>query len=523
MPEATAEQQRKLNEQLHITQNLLKDIAKGYNNVVSSTRPVLDGSKEMLKEAQASFDIASQKEGLTKKEAQQLKYTGDRLQMIEETYKHITDNVDGIIAGTAEADPFNLEGQEDMIKNGLGAMTDEIKDSYDYAVRLGKVLSDPKTGKVFGTIDKGADKLESMISSMPGGSFLSDQFNIGGGIKEAAGQMKGNFLKNVSKGQSGFKGLLKGTKLLKIGLIGAALAVASFAMETNKVQKDLGVSYAESAKILGTAKAITAANKLNGMTQEETLGIMKSIASEFGSYSDATAAATLQASNLVANYGMGADSVGILARNMQAVGEGSLDSALNSIELQANMARAADVPVGEVMNDVAKNTELFAKFGKDGGGNITAAAIAAKKLGLELSNVASIADSLLNFEDSIQSQMEAEVLLGKELNLEKAREMVFNNDIAGAMSEISNIMSAQEFESLDAITRASVAKSVGLDVAAFGKAVSGNKGGGITSSMRTGGAPGGGGATSEVENQTKALVESNQQVVRAIQNLEVSG
>ena len=49
---------------------------------------------------------------------------------------------------------------------------------------------------------------------------------------------------------------------------------------------------------------------------------------------------------------------------------------VNSIELQANMARAADVPVGEGMNDVAKSTEFFAKFAKDGGANVTAAAIA---------------------------------------------------------------------------------------------------------------------------------------------------
>jgi len=174
-----------------------------------------------------------------------------------------------------------------------------------------------------------------------------------------------------------------------------------------------------------------------------------------------------------------------------------------------------------VMNDVAKNTELFAKFGKDGGGNITAAAIAAKKLGLELSNVASVADSLLNFEDSITRQMEAEVLLGRELNLEKARELVFNNDIAGAMSEISNMMSAAEFESLDAITRKKVAESVGLDVAAFGKAVSGT-GGGITSAMRTGGAPAGGGGTDKMDMLIGAVNEGNAKMVRAVQNQGVN-
>ena len=525
MPEATAEQQRKLNEQLHITQNLLKDIAKGYNGVMQSTRPVLDGSKEMLKEAQASFDIASKKEGLTKDEAKQLKYTGDRLQMIEETYKHITDNVDGIIAGTADADPFNLAGQEDMIKNGLGAMTDEIRDSYDYAIGLQKALSDPKTGKVFGAIDKGASKIESMIGSLPGGSFLGEQFNLTGpegSISKMSGELKGDFVKSIGKGGKGMGGILKSTKFLKLGMAAVAIAALQFGLEANKIQKDLGVAYTESAKILGTAKAITAANKLNGMTQEETLGIMKGIASEFGSYSDATLSATSQAANLVANYGMGADSVGILARQMQAVGASSLDSALNSIELQANMARAADVPVAEVMNDVAKNTDFFAKFAKDGGANITAAAIAAKQLGLEMSNVASIADSLLNFEDSIQKQMEAEVLLGKELNLEKAREMVFNNDIAGAMGEISKLVSPEEFEAMDAVRRQALAASVGLDAGAMAKAISGGAGGGITSTMRTGGAPAGGGGTDKMDTLITSVQEGNANIARKLDQQGVS-
>ena len=293
---------------------------------------------------------------------------------------------------------------------------------------MGKALNNASTGKIFDLIDDGADRLEDMINNLPGGQFLAKQFNLGGAegkISQMAGELKGDFLRSVKNGGRGMTGILKSTKFLKLGFAGLAVAAAGFALEVNKAQRDLGTSFAQTSKILATSKAVATANKANGMTQEDTLNIIKGIASEFGSFSEATVGATLQASNLVANFGLSADSVGQLARNMQAVGEGSLESALNSIELQANMARAADVPVAEVMNDVAKNTELFGKFAKGGGANITAAAIAAKKLGLELANVASIADSLLSFEDSIAKQMEAEVLLGKELNLEKAREMVF--------------------------------------------------------------------------------------------------
>ena len=142
------------------------------------------------------------------------------------------------------------------------------------------------------------------------------------------------------------------------------------------------------------------------------------------------------------------------------------------------MARAADVPVGDVMNDVANNSELFAKFGKEGGRNIAEAAIQAKKLGLELSSVSAIAEGLLNFEDSITKELEAELLLGRDINLEKARELAFNNDIAGALAEVSKIVSPEEFQKLDAVRRQTLAAAAGLDVGAFARAISGGGGGG---------------------------------------------
>ena len=516
----TSNEQRKLNEQLKITQQLLADINDGYQNISRSTRPVLDMGNQMLKEAQSSFEFASKKENLTKKEAKSLGYAGARLQAIEESYKHITDNIDGILDGSVEVDPFNLAG---LSMGAASKVTDDMQDMYDYALGLQKTLGDKKTHKVFENIDKAGDKLEGMVRGLPGGSFFADQFNIGDKIKEATGELKGDFIKSIGRGGRGMTGILKSTKFLKLGLAAVAVAAAGFALEANKLQKDLGVAFGESAKILATSKSIAAVNKANGMTQDETLAIMKNIASEFGSFSEATAATTLKASNLVANFGLATDSVGTLARSMQAVGADSLDAALNSIELQANMARAADVPVGDVMNDVAKNTEFFAKFAKDGGANVTAAAIAAKKLGLELSNVASIADSLLNFEDSITKQMEAEVLLGKELNLEKAREMVFNNDIAGAMQEISQLVSPEEFEAMDAVRREALAAAVGLDAAAMARAISGGgaAGGGITPAMRTGGAAAGGG-TDKMDQLIGAVNEGNANMVREIQRQGVS-
>ena len=319
--------------------------------------------------------------------------------------------------------------------------------------------------------EKAGDAVDSIVDRVKQstGGFV-DLTNVGDKFKESMFKSAGT--------KGGMKSLLKSSKFLKIGLAGAVIAAAAFGKEVNETQKDLGTSFQQTAKILASTKAVTAANKLNNMSQEDTLSIVKGIASEFGSFSDATTSATLQASNLVANFGVGTEAVGKLARNIQAVSGGTLESSLDSAEFLGNMARAADVPVGDVMNDVANNSELFAKFGKEGGRNIAEAAIQAKKLGLELSSVSAIAEGLLNFEDSITKELEAELLLGRDINLEKARELAFNNDIAGALAEVSKIVSPEEFQKLDAVRRQTLAAAAGLDVGAFARAISGGGGGG---------------------------------------------
>jgi hypothetical protein len=492
---ATAKQQQDLNKQLDYTRDAVKEIEKLLSLQDIKQNTILGTARNITKEMGVQLQLDMEDGKAKAKSAKTTRY-------IAEAGRDFANNLTDIIKGEKQAADHSILMAEAK-KEGNEANIQAIKDLQ----KINNIAKRNATAYQHGA--SAVDGIADKVKKSTGGFF---------NIDKAASGLKDNMMK-VATGKGSIKTLFKGAKLLKVGLAGAALAAASFALEANKLQRDLGVAFGESAKILATSKSIALANKANGMTQEDTLAIMKNIASEFGSFSNATAATTLKASNLVANFGLATDSVGTLARQMQAVGADSLDSALNSIELQANMARAADVPVADVMNDVAKNTEFFAKFAKDGGANVTAAAIAAKKLGLELSNVASIADSLLNFEDSISKQMEAEVLLGKELNLEKAREMVFNNDIAGAMQEISQLVSPEEFEAMDAVRRGALAAAVGLDAGAMAKAISGGGGarGGITPAMRTGGAPAGGGGTDKMDALIGAVNEGNANTVREIQ------
>jgi hypothetical protein len=95
---------------------------------------------------------------------------------------------------------------------------------------------------------------------------------------------------------------------------------------------------------------------------------------------------------------------------------------------------------------------------------IAEAVTVAKALGLEMSKLEAIAESLLNFQSSIESELEAELLTGRQLNLEQARYYALTNDVAGLAEEINkNLGSSAEFGKLNRLQQEAIAKSVGMN------------------------------------------------------------
>ena len=119
-------------------------------------------------------------------------------------------------------------------------------------------------------------------------------------------------------------------------------------------------------------------------------------------------------------------------------------------------------------------TESFAKYGNDGGKNMIRAAVAAKKLGMELGTLVKMSDSLLNFESSIQAEMEASMLIGKQLNYNKARELALSGDLEGATKSIMDqIGGAAEFQKMNVMQRQALADSIGVSADELAKMTSG--------------------------------------------------
>lgn len=126
----------------------------------------------------------------------------------------------------------------------------------------------------------------------------------------------------------------------------------------------------------------------------------------------------------------------------------------------------------QLLKEVA-NTSGAIKLSLGGSSSALAeAAVKAKLLGTDLNKLDDIAGSLLDFESSISNELEAELLTGKNLNLEKAREAALNGDLATVAEEIKNqVGGTADFAKMNRIQQEALAKAVGMTREELGKSV----------------------------------------------------
>ena len=96
---------------------------------------------------------------------------------------------------------------------------------------------------------------------------------------------------------------------------------------------------------------------------------------------------------------------------------------------------------------------------------IVEAESAARKFGMTLQSVADAGNQLLNFEQSISNELEAELLLGRQLNLERARAAALAGDYATLAEEINaNVGDFSDFQDLNVLQQRALADAVGMTV-----------------------------------------------------------
>jgi hypothetical protein len=142
--------------------------------------------------------------------------------------------------------------------------------------------------------------------------------------------------------------------------------------------------------------------------------------------------------------------------------DSNVESALGGATAYASQNKLA-ISSNKILKEVNKaSSSLKLSLG----GSVEAlgkAVVQAQKFGLTLEQANSLSSSLLDFESSIENELSAELLTGKNLNFEKARQLSLEGDIAGASEEVlKQLKGSEEFSKMNVIQQEAMAKAVGL-------------------------------------------------------------
>jgi hypothetical protein len=314
-----------------------------------------------------------------------------------------------------------------------------------------------------------------------------------------------SFASGVEDAARGMSGIL-GPAALAVALFTALAKLAlDFAKNVAETRKDLGVSAITAAKLQGEFKLLGFQAKAFGLDIEDVKNAQRAILSDLGASVREATDLSLSFARTAAATGQSSEDLAKTLSVMESMSDLSREILLNQIRTNAAMIEAAGVAPALVMRDIAQNAEFFAKFARDGGQNIIDAGVAARKLGLELSAVNSISESLLDFETSIEKQLEASLLIGRQLNLDRARQLALAGDQEGVVEEIRRQVGGEaEFNRLNVIARQKLADAVGVNVEQLSRIVRNNTAASVGAAA---GAAGDSGLGSKVD-ETNSILRS---------------
>ena len=267
----------------------------------------------------------------------------------------------------------------------------------------------------------------------------------------------------------------KANILAGVGLgIFAALAklASSFAQRIDEVGKTFGDLTNVGPNLVQDLTAAGVEAQKLGLNQADVLATVTTLSSEFGvSLSEATKLSNAVLDTATAT-GLSADEGAKLFGVLMQTADLSANQAEKLAEGAAQLARQRGVAPQAVLRDIAASAETIAEFTTDGAENIAEAAVQARILGVSLDTTAKISKGLLDFQNSISSEIEASVMIGKQLNFQRARQLALEGDIAGATKEVvAQLGSEAEFNKLNVLQRESLAKSIGVSVSELSKLV----------------------------------------------------
>lgn len=331
-----------------------------------------------------------------------------------------------------------------MNKLGLGALSS--------AINFGKITEE--TEEYARSLEEGG---ENFVKGMTPAE--KQQKVMAKGFKGMAQAIKKGLNDPLVTGALGLKGMLFVFNKLKEGFL-------NFDKQTSSLAKGLNIS-ADQATNLN--KQFALASKGSGQLFVSNTGLIETlneINSELGTSVVLNQEQINTMTKLKKTAGLtGEEMMGI--QKLSLANGKSFDENANTLLNQVSASNKANgIYLNEktILKDISNLSAATTLSLNKNPKALAAAVSTAKSLGMEMSKVESIANSLLDFESSIENELQAELLLGKNINLEKARQAALNNDLATVAEEIAKQAgSASEFGKMNAIQQDNLAKAVGMN------------------------------------------------------------
>ena len=254
----------------------------------------------------------------------------------------------------------------------------------------------------------------------------------------------------------------------------AVYNVITFAWKTFKLfdedvfrlRKNLGLMGKQGSEVQRTARLIAREYASIGVTITQSVDSLTSLSKAFGSVSSLTKEMVATTAAFSAQLGISEDTSANVQKNMaQISGKSVKDATSGMMGFAQSMSVAAEVPLPEVMNDLANLSESVRTTFRGNTMELIKATVEARRMGLSIESLGKTSEGLLDFNTSVNSEMEASVLLGKNINFIEARRKAFAGDILGANKEIlKTLKSVGDFDKLNMFQKKALAQATGKTV-----------------------------------------------------------
>lgn len=294
-------------------------------------------------------------------------------------------------------------------------------------------------------------------------------------------------------GSSGFGGMMNSIKDiggafvsggLILGPVSVLLSFASFIFDkfleidaaVEDVAKGIGRGGAKAREFAASSFDISRNFASYGISIKDASEAAVNLAGEFSNLDYLTKGNQTTVALMSKQLGIGsAEAAKSLGTFMNMRGA-SLETAKSTASFAMSVAKAANLPLPAIMQDLSQNSESAAKFGGKFTQSTIIASAMAKKMGISFGDIAKIAEGILDIETSVEKQFEAQVLLGREVNLEKARYYALTGDTKKLTGEVLKQVGSQaQFEKMMPMQRQALADAIGVGVEQLGKMVSRQK------------------------------------------------